>query len=129
MIWSVHWELAFFQNLETTYIWHQIDEYSICIRFFWPVLDLFVSTINRVMILLIAHIARYIEQILAITWRSMWACFWRRIKSDWSMRFLSLWMNLLVDFILIMQVLVLMLFQRQDMFFLQICFQSSNKID
>ena len=129
MIWSIHWKLVFFQNLEMTHMWHQINEYSIYIRFFWFILDLFVSTINKVMILSIAYVTRYIEQILAITWRSMWACLWRRVESDWSMRFLSLWMSLLVDFISIIQVLILKLFQWQDVFFLQICFQLSDKID
>ncbi len=129
MIWNIHQELVFFQNLETTYMWHWINEYSIYIRFFWSILDLFIFTISKVMILSIACVTRYIEQILAIMWWSMWACLWRRVKSDWSMKFLSLWMSLLVDFILIMQVLVLKLFQRQDMFFSQICFQSSDKIN
>ena len=129
MIWSICQELVFFQNLETTHMQHQINEYSIYIKFFWLVLDLLVFTISKVMILLIACIAYYIEQILAITWRSVQACLWWRIKSSWSMRFLSLWMSLFIDFISIMQVLVLKLFQWQDVFFSQICFQSSDKIN
>ncbi len=129
MIWSIHWKLVFSRNLEMTHMWHQINEYSIHVKFFWSILDLFVSTINKVMILSIAHITRYIEQILAIMWRSMWVYLWWKVESDWSIRFLSLWMSLLVDLISIMQVFVLKSFQQQDMFFLQICFQSSNKID
>ncbi len=129
MIWSVHWKLIFFQNLEMIHMWHQINEYSIYIKFFWFILDLFVFTISRIMTLLIACIAHYVEQILAITWQSVWACLWRRVKSNWSMRFLSLWMSLLVDFISIMQVLVLRSFRWQNVFFSQIYFQLSDKID
>ena len=129
MIWSVHQELVFFQNLEMTHMWHWINEYSICIKFFWSILDLFIFTISRVMIFLIACVTRYVEQILTIMWQSMWACLWRRVESDWSMRFLSLLMSLLVDSISIMQVFVSRSFRRQDMFFSQICFQSSDKID
>ncbi len=129
MIWSIRQELAFSRNLETTHMWHWIDEYSICIRFFWPILDLFVSTISKVMILSIAHVARYVEQILAIMLWSVWARLWRKVEFSWSMRFLSLWMSLLVNFISIMQVFVLKSFRQQDVFFSQICFQLSDKID
>ncbi len=38
-------------------------------------------------------------------------------------------MSFLVDFILIMQVFVLKSFWQQDMFFSQICFQLSDKIN
>ncbi len=129
MIWSIRQEFVFFQNLETTYMQHWINEYLIYIRFFWPVLDLFVFTISKVMILLIACITRYIEQILAIMWWSMQACLWWRVESDWLMRFLSLWMSLLVDFISIMQVLVLKSFRWQDALLSQVDFQSSDKIN
>ncbi len=129
MIWSVHWELVFFRNLEMTHMWYQINEYSICIRFFWFILDFFVFIISKVMILSIAYVTHYVEQILAITRQSMWACLWWRIKFSWLMKFLLLWMSLLIDFVSIMQVLVLKSFQRQDVFFLQICFQLSDKID
>ena len=129
MIWSVHQELVFFWNLKTTHMQHWINEYLICIRFFWSILDLFIFTISKVMILFIVYVTRYVEQILAIMWRSVWAHLWQRIKFSRSMRFLSLWMSLLVDFISIMQVFILKSFWWQNMFFLQICFQSSDKID
>ena len=103
--------------------------YSIYIRFLWFILNLFIFTINKVIILSIACVTRYVKQILAIMWQSVWTCLFWKVKFSWSMRFLSLWISLLVDFILIMQVFVLRSFQRQDMFFSQICFQSSDKID
>ena len=96
-----------FRNLEMTHMQHQIDEYLIYIKFFWSILDLFVFTISKVMILSIANVTHYVEQILAITWWSVWAYLWRRIEFSWSMRFLSLWMSLLVDSISIMQFFVL----------------------
>ncbi len=129
MIWSIRWKFVFSRNLEMIHMQHQINEYSIYIRFFWSILDLFIFTISKVMILSIVHITRYVKQILAITWWSVWACLWWRVKFSWLMRFLSLWMSLLVDFISIMQVLVLRSFRWQDMFFSQICFQLSDKID
>ena len=76
----------------------------------------------------IAHVTHYVEQILTIMWWSMWACLWWRVKFNWSMKFLSLWMSL-VDSISIMQVFVSRLFQRQDVFFLHIYFQLSDKIN
>ncbi len=118
-----------FQNLEMTYMWHWINEYLIYIKFFWVILDLFIFKISKVMTFSIAHVTRYVKQILAITWWSMWACLWRRIEFNWSMRFLLLWISLLVNFISIMQVFILRSFQRQDVFFSQIYFQSSDKIN
>ncbi len=129
MIWSICWKLVFSRNLEMIHMQHWIDEYLICIRFFWSVLDLFIFTISKVIILLIAHITHYIKQIFAITWWSVQACLWWRIESSWLMRFLSLWMSLFIDFISIMWIFVLRLFQWQDALLSQVNFQSSNKID
>ncbi len=81
------------------------------------------------MTLLIAYVIHYVEQILAITWWSVWAYLWRRIEFNWSMKFLSLWISLLIDFVSIMQVFVSRLFQQQNVFFSQIYFQSSDKIN
>ncbi len=63
--------LSFFQNLKTTYMQHWINEYLIYIRFFWSILDLFIFTISKVMILLIAYVTCYVEQILVIMWQSV----------------------------------------------------------
>ncbi len=71
MIWSIRWKFVFSRNLEMIHMQHQINEYSIYIRFFWSILDLFIFTISKVMILSIVHITRYVKQILAITWWSV----------------------------------------------------------
>ncbi len=64
-------------------------------------------SLNKIMMLLIAYIARYVEQILTITWWSMWTYLWWKIKFSWLMKFLSLWISLLIDFVSIMQVFIL----------------------